>query len=326
MDVDLEQLMSLSLGSELIDAVSGEQRARGDESVFISREVRSNPSFQQDHPTLHRLIKSIEDAAIDTLSSEFQFNTDMTSVQLARYPGDGCSAYSRHCDSGASCRSEQDTNISNTSNDRVLTFVYYLTPNDWDAELDGGALRVFSSAQGNETEFDIIPFSDRLVVFRSDYVEHQVLPSLRRERIAITVWLYKRNDRVTINKMPQFGDHVTICDRSKLPPPLPMPESTTKAVFDETIFVVIPSYRDSETWPTILSLLQTAHNPDRISIGVVWQVNMSATEEVKMATTGVDCLNQIKQTYDGLPFKWKANNNFRSLIMDYMQATGKLSS
>jgi hypothetical protein len=204
--------------------------------------------------------------------------------------------------------------------------VYYLTPNDWDAELDGGALRVFSSAQGNETEFDIIPFSDRLVVFRSDYVEHQVLPSLRRERIAITVWLYKRNDRVTINKMPQFGDHVTICDRSKLPPPLPMPESTTKAVFDETIFVVIPSYRDSETWPTILSLLQTAHNPDRISIGVVWQVNMSATEEVKMATTGVDCLNQIKQTYDGLPFKWKANNNFRSLIMDYMQATGKLSS
>ncbi|KAL7506633.1 hypothetical protein ACHAXN_005125 [Cyclotella atomus] len=328
MDVDLEQLMSLSLGSAFIDAVSAgssEQNARGDESVFISRDIRSNPSFQQDHPTLHRLIKSIEETAINCLPDEIQLNTDLTSVQLARYPGDGCSAYSRHCDSGVSCRSEQDINSSNTaSNGRVLTFVYYLTPHDWDAELDGGALRVFSSINENEDAFDIMPFSDRLVVFRSDYVEHQVLPSLRRERIAITVWLYEKDGRVASNTVPQtdFGDHVTICDRSNLPPPLPMPKSTTQAVVNDTIFVAIPSYRDSETWPTILSILQTAHNPERVSIGVVWQVDMSSMEEMRMVTAGVDCLNQIKETYDGLPFKWNTHNNLRTLIMDYRQATG----
>jgi hypothetical protein len=105
-----------------------------------------------------------------------------------------------------------------------------------------------------------------------------------------------------------------------------MPKSTTQAVVNDTIFVAIPSYRDSETWPTILSILQTAHNPERVSIGVVWQVDMSSMEEMRMVTAGVDCLNQIKETYDGLPFKWNTHNNLRTLIMDYRQATGKLLS
>lgn len=319
MDVNLDKIMQLSLGDV---AINNGKSVRGDESVFIPRKLRSSASFSLLHPLLRQLVSSIENTAIESLSAQFDFDTDLTSVQLAQYPGDGTSGYPRHCDSGAKCKNETDSETID-SNGRILTFVYYLTPNDWDSVLDGGALRIYLSSRANTT--DVIPFADRIVVFRSDHVEHQVLPSLRRERVAITVWLYGRTKVSNHHpKLPQSVslDHGLSFDvTNNLPPPLPIPELTTDANEEqETIFVAIPSYRDSETWPTIQSLLQTAYRPNRVHIGAVWQVDTLCPEEVRSFTGGGDCLLNIKQL-NGT--QWDVQRNFRSLTMDYRQATGE---
>lgn len=327
MDVDVEKIMQLSLGHEYFnnDFHTGDGTViRGDESVFIPRDMRRQASFREDHPLLHKFIRSIESTACDNLSGDFELNADITSVQLARYPGDGQSGYHRHCDSGPTCQGHDGSaSLSNGSNGRILTFVYYLTPHHWDAELDGGALRIFSSADKNS--FDITPYSDRMVVFRSEHVEHQVMPSLRRERIAITVWIYgrpkmKRNNSGNTTQR-ELADHESIS--RDLPPPLPLPSGTSRDIY-EHIFVAIPSYRDSETWPTIQSLLQAAHHPDRIYVGVVWQIDTDSEEEVRMCIKGGHFLNRIKAQWDGIGVEWNLDTHLRSITMDYRQATGEI--
>ena len=338
-EVDLEKIMQLSLKNSFVSngTHAVDKRIRGDESVFISRDIRSRASFSNEHPMLHMLIHSIESAAFDGLSDHFEFNKDMTSVQLARYPGDSQSNYPRHCDSGAKCKREEEIDASIDGNGRLFTFIYYLTPDDWDAELDGGALRVFYS-EGNQKSsgkkspdyFDVTPFSDRMVIFRSDHVEHEVMPSLRRERVALTIWLYGRpkaqNTSVQYNELPRDSvEDGIIYDLSNLPPPLPLP-STTLLDEHETIFVAIPSYRDSETWPTIYSLLQTAKYPERVYIGVVWQVDTLSIEEVELFTRGDDCLKRMMHTLGGSTCHWNLQSNFRSLTMDYRQSKGRFWS
>lgn len=75
-----------------------------------------------------------------------------------------------------------------TSN-RIISFILYLNPN-WEPE-QGGALRVYTK-NGFE---DIYPEMGRFVCFRSDLVEHEVLPTFR-ERCSITGWM--RRDEVPL--------------------------------------------------------------------------------------------------------------------------------
>ena len=275
----------------------------------------------------------------------------MTSVQIASYPGDGISGYPRHCDRGDRCAKEPMESISKEAKDhggnasaskRIVTAVYYLTPADWDADLDGGALRVYapgpplpSNDDGEEAAdirssyyYDAVPYSDRLVVFRSDLIEHEVIPSLRRDRIAITVWLYgrstvtdggggggaehSRDSGGAITAMKEEGSSkrsVRATPRNP-PPPLPISEALTKQ--NETapcIFVSIPSYRDPETNRTIHFSVETARYPERVYVGVVWQIDTSS-ENADAA-----CFR-----YD-LPKPW-STTNVRELKLDYRQATG----
>jgi len=65
---------------------------------------------------------------------------------------------------------------------RKLSVICYLN-SDWQ-ESDGGQLRIYLD---NETK-DILPLAGRLVCFRSDLLEHEVLPATR-ERLSITGWL-----------------------------------------------------------------------------------------------------------------------------------------
>ena len=93
---------------------------------------------------------------------------------------------------------------------RVLTGILYLSDNAPDSprpwhEDDGGCLRLYLSGPGDgpggggdgtggraEPAFvDIPPVGGRLVVFDSQTVLHEVLPSFR-ERAAITVWFLVR--------------------------------------------------------------------------------------------------------------------------------------
>ena len=271
---------------------------RGDKSLFLSREYRQQDCFPQHHPCLHQLITTISNEVFSNLSNCIEFDASMTSVQLAVYPGDGKSGYIRHCDRGQESCKQEHTPLRQEMSQRVITVVYYLTHGDWDASLDGGCLRLFCNPQSDQYWADIVPYRDRMIIFRSDGVEHQVLPSHRRERAAITVWFYGRMKSAVQHETSQSaGNHIapvvdTLRTQSEAkssnqssspqkpeftisgnegPPPLPRPPPNADEKDLPSIFVSIASYRDSETAPTLESLFGRASHPDRVFVGLVLQ-------------------------------------------------------
>jgi SM-20-related protein len=68
---------------------------------------------------------------------------------------------------------------------RKLSVILYLNP-DWKEE-QGGQLRMYLSDRTK----DFLPITGRLVIFRSDEIEHEVLPATR-ERLSITGWMLDR--------------------------------------------------------------------------------------------------------------------------------------
>lgn len=91
---------------------------------------------------------------------------------FARYPAGA--GYRRHIDRLAG------------SDVRVLSAVLYLNE-EWSDE-DGGQLRLHLRDGGSR---DVAPIGGRLVVFRSEQFEHEVLPA-RRERLSFTGWFRRR--------------------------------------------------------------------------------------------------------------------------------------
>jgi SM-20-related protein len=94
-------------------------------------------------------------------------------LQLAHYPGGGA-RYVRHRDA-----------FPGQSNRRV-TAIYYANPG-WRPE-HGGLLRLYPE----DAPLDITPTLDRLVVFLSEQLEHEVLPA-HAPRLALTAWFYGRD-------------------------------------------------------------------------------------------------------------------------------------
>jgi SM-20-related protein len=97
-------------------------------------------------------------------------------AHYARYaPG---AAYARHLD-----RFRDD-------DARAVSLVLYLNE-DWRDE-DGGALRLYASADASEPACSIAPRAGTLAAFRSDTIAHEVLPA-RRERWSVAGWLRRRS-------------------------------------------------------------------------------------------------------------------------------------
>lgn len=70
---------------------------------------------------------------------------------------------------------------------RIVTVILYL--NDSWTEADGGQLRMyFPQEDGSERVEDVLPLGGRLVVFLSEEIPHEVMPT-HKERISITGWL-----------------------------------------------------------------------------------------------------------------------------------------
>lgn len=74
---------------------------------------------------------------------------------------------------------------------RKLSIICYLNE-DWKEE-HGGQLRIYLpavSAEGSAQEraLDVLPIAGRLVCFRSDQLEHEVLPATR-QRLSLTGWM-----------------------------------------------------------------------------------------------------------------------------------------
>jgi len=94
-----------------------------------------------------------------------------TELQLAHYPSSGA-GYQRHLDSFPG------------ADNRRMTAIVYLNPG-WQPE-HGGRLKLFV-----EPEQQLDPTLDTFVVFRSELIEHEVLPSYA-DRLAVTAWYSAR--------------------------------------------------------------------------------------------------------------------------------------
>jgi SM-20-related protein len=142
--------------------------SRGDHILWLTGGIAGQPDGAW--PGLEAALRKLT-----ALGAELRANcpalqlSARASVQLAWYPGDGA-GYVRHLDAGSS---------SSSGGVRRVTALYYLNP-DW-CERDGGWLRLFltgcstiSCRRDGANVWDIEPLLDRLVLFRSDLVEHQV--------------------------------------------------------------------------------------------------------------------------------------------------------
>ncbi|MBA4055779.1 MAG: oxidoreductase, partial [Marivirga sp.] len=65
---------------------------------------------------------------------------------------------------------------------RILSIICYLNQ-EW-KEHDGGQLRMYLP----DAPIDFLPLGGRLVCFRSDQIEHEVLPA-KRDRLSLTGWM-----------------------------------------------------------------------------------------------------------------------------------------
>jgi len=105
---------------------------------------------------------------IDYLNPALYLSLKDYEVHLATYPVGAF--YKRHLD-----QFRRDDR-------RKLSVICYLNK-DWQ-DSDGGQLRMYLG----DTTLDILPEAGRLVCFRSDQIEHEVLAA-NRERMSITGWL-----------------------------------------------------------------------------------------------------------------------------------------
>ena len=130
--------------------------------------------------------------------------------------------YVRHLDTKAHLNVGDHGGSAST---RIVTAVLYLNP-EWRQE-HGGQLRVYLPAVSPVTgttppgstgfHWDVAPKGGRLLVFRSDRVEHEVLPSFGVPRYAVTMWMYGTPS--TVSEVPR-----------------PLPEGTTNGTHTHTQF------------------------------------------------------------------------------------------
>jgi len=158
---------------------------------------------------------------------------DDCETQLAVYEGHG-EYYLRHKDAFKL----DSNNLKDGQRLRKLTVIAYLNP-----ELSAshkGELRLYLA----DRIVDVTPRLGRVIVFKSEHVEHEVLPTRGFRRFALTAW-YRYTHRA--------------------------PEALPVSAPDGKIFVGIPAYRDPELPSTIANLVATADRPELLRFGVCFQ-------------------------------------------------------
>lgn len=125
---------------------------------------------------------------------------------------------------------------------------------------------------------DVVPRLGRVIVFKSERVEHEVLPTEGYRRFALTTW-----HRYT-HRAPALS----------LPP-----------VADGKIFVGIPAYRDPELPSTIASLVAGAEHPELLRFGVCFQYCEAEDRDINEALLAVS--KGIEIQVDRISFKEARN-------------------
>jgi SM-20-related protein len=113
----------------------------------------------------------------DDLNRMAYLGLDRIEIQVARYPGGGA-RYDRHRDAFRT--------LPGGRPNRRVTAIYYANPG-WRPEA-GGVLRLHLEGGAH----DVAPLLDRLLVFLSERVDHEVLPA-RVPRRAVTAWFRARD-------------------------------------------------------------------------------------------------------------------------------------
>jgi len=234
------------------------------------------------------------------------------SFQYACYsPG---SRYTRHIDTHTA-PSSSTSSVSAASKQRRLTLIYYTNQDP-----RGGQLRVYGCGVAQDMVVrDIAPVKGRLVVFRSDVVLHEVLPS-ESTRFAITLWVSATPPLVPPSALVEnrYSDSYRDCgsvDQERPgdePAALPDLEGAQGMPRDTgTIFCAVACYRDSELANTLISMYASAAYPGRVSCGVVYQ---GSAEELEL------CLKALK----GFTITASAlqSGKIRLLSMSAQQASG----
>ncbi len=72
---------------------------------------------------------------------------------------------------------------------RILSMVLYLNDETWTIDKNGGELVIYTS---ENTAVNIAPYPGRLVIFESQFLEHEVKPVKKGNRLSITGWLKTR--------------------------------------------------------------------------------------------------------------------------------------
>jgi SM-20-related protein len=132
---------------------------RGDKILWLERDLAS-PPLKHYFNLLYALIEALNQGLFLSLKS--------VEIHIAAYaPG---TFYKRHLDQ------------FKADDHRKISIICYLNRN-WSVE-DGGQLRLHLP----NGHYDILPVAGRLVCFRSDLIEHEVLPT-HRERLSLTGWM-----------------------------------------------------------------------------------------------------------------------------------------
>lgn len=121
-------------------------------------------------PPLRLYLERVQ-ALIHYVNQELFLSLKEAEIHMTSYPVG--SFYKRHLDQFRS------------DGHRKLSLICYL--NEQWTDSDGGQLRLYLP----DGDRDVLPEAGRLVCFRSDLIEHEVLPSFR-ERLSLTGWLTDR--------------------------------------------------------------------------------------------------------------------------------------
>ncbi|KYQ88259.1 prolyl 4-hydroxylase [Tieghemostelium lacteum] len=152
---------------------------RGDYMMWLNKDTLKDK--MDSIPNISSLLKELEGVRSELDTVVKHFNSQKISTQLAVYPKGG--RYVKHRDS-----------FTGQGVNRRITMIYYYNKN-WKKE-DGGELRLYtnnknSGNSNNENKYvDIEPIADRLLLFLSPFMEHEVLESHSEYRMAITTWIY----------------------------------------------------------------------------------------------------------------------------------------
>jgi len=150
-------------------------KVRGDFIIWLSDIFGEDFLLKNETMNMKGLIQTIDQIRIELNNVCDNFNSTETQMHLTCYPTG--SSYTRHLDAFVG------------GSTRRITCLYYFNIG-WKEE-DGGKLRIYNPDKVNhDGEYtDIEPIGDRLLIFQSRLLEHEVLES-KKDRFALTVWLY----------------------------------------------------------------------------------------------------------------------------------------